>query len=32
MELHGSDWHPNVEEHQKMAGELTAFLKELMKW
>ncbi|MBN1926959.1 MAG: hypothetical protein JW798_14095 [Prolixibacteraceae bacterium] len=32
MELHGSDWHPNVEEHRKMAGELTVFLKELMKW
>jgi lysophospholipase L1-like esterase len=32
MELHGSDWHPNVEEHQKMAGELTAFLKEIMQW
>ncbi len=32
MELHGSDWHPNVSEHQKMAGELTSYLKELMQW
>jgi hypothetical protein len=28
----GSDWHPNVVQHQKMAGELTAFMKELMNW
>jgi hypothetical protein len=28
----GSDWHPNTEEHNRMAGELTPFLKNLMKW
>ncbi len=28
----GSDWHPNAAEHQKMAKELTAYLKNLMKW
>jgi lysophospholipase L1-like esterase len=28
----GSDWHPNVEEHRRMAGELVPFVKELMKW
>lgn len=28
----GSDWHPNAAEHQKMAKELTTYLKHLMKW
>ena len=28
----GSDWHPNVEEHKRMAGELVSFLRDLMKW
>lgn len=28
----GSDWHPNALEHQKMAKELTIYLKSLMRW
>ncbi|MEI7628158.1 MAG: SGNH/GDSL hydrolase family protein [Bacteroidota bacterium] len=28
----GSDWHPNAIEHQKMAKEFTAYVKNLMKW
>lgn len=32
FEPNGSDWHPNVAEHQRMAGELVPFLKNLMKW
>jgi len=28
----GSDWHPNVEEHNKMAEELIPFIKNLMNW
>jgi lysophospholipase L1-like esterase len=28
----GSDWHPNAIEHQKMAIELTSYLKGLMQW
>ncbi|HEX2395226.1 MAG TPA: SGNH/GDSL hydrolase family protein [Bacteroidales bacterium] len=28
----GSDWHPNVEEHKKMAEELIPFIKNLMHW
>lgn len=28
----GSDWHPNVAEHQQMAGELVPFIKQLMNW
>lgn len=29
---YGADWHPSVWQHQKMAGELTAFLRSLMHW
>ena len=29
---YGADWHPSLWQHQKMAGELTAFLRTLMKW
>jgi lysophospholipase L1-like esterase len=28
----GSDWHPNAVEHQKMAKEITNYIKNLMKW
>ena len=28
----GADWHPSLWQHQKMAGELTAFLRSLMHW
>ena len=31
-ELYGNDWHPNVYMDEKMAGELTAYLRKLMKW
>ena len=29
---YGADWHPSYWQHEKMAGELTAFLRSLMKW
>ena len=32
FEPNGSDFHPNVKEHDRMANELIPFLKELMKW
>ncbi len=28
----GSDWHPNLKEHQQMANELISFIKEITKW
>lgn len=28
----GADWHPSLWQHQKMAGELTAYLRTLMHW
>ena len=28
----GASYHPSMRQHQKMASELTAFLKKLMKW
>lgn len=32
FEPNGSDWHPNIEEHKRMAEELVPYLKTLMKW
>lgn len=32
FEPSGSDWHPTVEEHKKMAEELIPFVKDLMSW
>jgi hypothetical protein len=32
FEPDGSDWHPNVEQHKKMADEMTPYLKTLMNW
>ncbi|MCS6823905.1 MAG: GDSL-type esterase/lipase family protein [Cytophagaceae bacterium] len=29
---YGCDWHPNVKRHQKMANELTAFIKSKTAW
>lgn len=29
---YGADWHPSFWQQQKMAGELTAYLRALMKW
>ena len=29
---YGNDWHPNVYMDEKMAGELTAYLRKLMNW
>ncbi|MEO6453505.1 MAG: SGNH/GDSL hydrolase family protein [Ginsengibacter sp.] len=29
---HGSDWHPNIEEHKKMANELIPFIKKITGW
>ena len=31
-EWYGNDWHPNVYQDEKMAGELTAYLRSLMGW
>lgn len=28
----GASWHPSLWQHQKMAGELTAYLRTLMRW
>ena len=30
--FYGNDWHPNVYQDEKMAGELTAYLRKLMNW
>ncbi|MEP6947900.1 MAG: SGNH/GDSL hydrolase family protein [Ginsengibacter sp.] len=32
FEPHGSDWHPNVKEHQQMANELITFIKQVTRW
>jgi lysophospholipase L1-like esterase len=32
FEPNGSDWHPNVAEHKRMADELVPFLQALMNW
>ena len=31
-EWYGNDWHPNVYQDEKMAAELTAYLRTLMQW
>ena len=31
-EGYGNDWHPNIRQDEKMASELTPFLRELMNW
>ena len=31
-EFYGNDWHPNVYQDEKMAGELTPYLRKLMNW
>ena len=30
--LYGASYHPSLYQHQKMAGELTAYLRSLMQW
>ena len=30
--FYGNDWHPNVYQDEKMADELTPFLRQLMNW
>ena len=30
--FYGNDWHPNIYQDEKMAGELTAYLRQLMNW
>ena len=32
FDAHGSDWHPNVKEHQLMANELIPFIKRIAQW
>ncbi len=29
---YGADWHPSMWQHEKMAAELTAYLRTLMQW
>ena len=29
---YGADWHPSLRQHQQMADELTAYLRQLMQW
>ena len=31
-EFYGNDWHPNVYQDEKMANELTPYLRKLMNW
>ena len=31
-EFYGNDWHPNIYQDEKMAGELTPYLRKLMNW
>ena len=31
-EFFGNDYHPNVYQDEKMANELTAYLRKLMNW
>ena len=31
-EFYGNDWHPNIYQDEKMAVELTAYLRSLMNW
>ena len=30
--MYGADWHPSIWQHEKMAAELTAYLRTLMQW
>ena len=30
--FYGNDWHPNIYQDEKMASELTAYLRKLMNW
>ena len=30
--FYGNDWHPNIYQDEKMAAELTVFLRQLMNW
>ena len=30
--FYGNDWHPNVYQDEKMAGELTPYIRKLMNW
>ena len=32
LTFNGSDWHPNVKEHEQMAEELLGFVKKVTKW
>lgn len=32
LTFNGSDWHPNLKEHQQMADELLVFIKDTMNW
>ena len=29
---YGADWHPSMRQHEKMANELTPYLRKLMHW
>ena len=32
LTFNGSDWHPNLKEHEQMAEELLGFVKTIMRW
>jgi lysophospholipase L1-like esterase len=32
LDSNGSDWHPNIKEHQQMAGVLIPFIKKITGW
>lgn len=29
---YGADWHPSMQQHEKMANELTGYIRQLMQW
>ncbi len=32
LDFHGSDFHPNIKEHEQMAGVLIPFIREITNW
>ena len=32
IQMNGSDWHPNLEEHRRMADELIPEMKKIVNW
>ncbi len=32
IDFNGSDWHPNIKEHEQMAADLLECIEQIMKW